>query len=95
MSLHSVTSVAARRIMLCCISASGRFVVWRDMGGARYSCYLQDFARNMCTRIPGAESVSFPAHMNLEFTLDEERLVGSVGNFTIPGSQYVSVWDSL
>ena len=96
MSLHSQAFVAAQDIMICCISCSGDMVVWRDMGDTitspKYSCYLQDFGRNRCMRVPGSEVLNFPGHMNLLFTSNEEYLVGNMRTFTNPKCHFLSVW---
>ena len=94
-SLHSSAAIPVPEAMLCAISYSGDLVVWRDMGGPQHSCYLQDFARDRCTRLPGSEETEYPAHLNLQFTLDETNLVGTMGNVTSPSRQFISIWNVL
>ena len=65
-SLHSSVTISVREAMLCAISYSGDFVIWRDMGSSQHSCYLHDFVRDKCTRLLGSEEIGFSAHLNLE-----------------------------
>lgn len=58
-------------------------------------CYLLDFTLSKCTHIPGSAEVSFPAYVNLQFTSDEEYLVGSMGKLTASGRPALSVWTCL
>ena len=95
MTRQSLATVNARDIMICCISDSGRFVVWREMYTTEHSCFLLDFALNKCIRIPGSAEVSFPAYVNLQFTSDEEYLVGNMGKLTASGRPVLSVWTCL
>ena len=95
MSLHSVVSIAARSTMMYCVSYSGRFIVWQDMSCEKYSCYLQDFVSKTCTCIPRGEDISFPAHINLKFTWNEDCLIGCMGNLINRDSHYVSLWRLL
>ena len=95
LSLHSMVSITFEQPKICCVSKSGRYVVWRAMDDGQHSCYLQDFVKDRCNRIPLSEEIRLPAHMNLAFTLNEEYLVGSVGNDANPDHQYVAVWGSL
>ena len=92
-TLHSSAMIPVPEAMLCCVSYSGNLVVWRDMGSPQRSCYLHDFAKDVCTRLPGSEETGYPANVNLKFSLDETRVVGTMGNFTRPGRQFITIWD--
>ena len=96
LSVVSVATVAGNKIKICSVSHTGRFVVWRDMDSVQQSCCLYDFDSNMCTLIQDAEHISFPAHIRLKFTLDENHLIGIMGRPSpISGGQFISVWSAL
>ncbi|KAL8789675.1 MAG: hypothetical protein Q9195_006728 [Heterodermia aff. obscurata] len=95
MTLCSTTSVSQPEIMVCCVSCSGRFVVWRDLRIEHRKCYIHDFEQNKAFQVPGSEHISPPARVKLKFTLNEDYLIGSMGEETTLFRQYVSIWSPL
>lgn len=95
MSLDSEALVTASSITIGCISHTGRLVVWRPVGDGLPTCYIQDFTENRCSALPGSDRLSFPTHTNLEFTLDEEHLVGHMSDLPIYERRRLSIWRDL
>ena len=95
MSLNSTIAISARYMTLCCISRTGKFVVWGDVAREQREYYLQDFSRGFCTLLPGSEEIIIPPDINLTFSTDEQYLLGVMGNMIYQDSNYIALWTSL
>ena len=95
LSMFAVMCYAPTGCTICCVSYSGWYVVLRDSDDFGNNCYLLDWVKKRCVRIPGSESIRSPTDFNLKFTNSEEYLVGTMADSTNAMRQYVSVWSSL
>ena len=95
MSLDAEALLTTSSMTIGCISHSGRLVIWRKLGDGLPTCYLQDFLQNTCTALPGSERLSYPTHINIEFTLDEKHLIGHMSDVPIYDRRRLSIWKDL
>lgn len=96
MSLDSTIDISARYMTICCVSRTGKFVVWaKDLSREQRNYFLQDFSTGLCTLLPGSEEIVLPPDINLTFSTDENCLLGVMGNMMNQDSNYVVLWTSL
>ena len=95
MTLCSTTKVSNPELLVCCVSYSGRFVVWRHFDGENRSCYLHDFEQDHSIEVPASEEISTPLNVSLKFTLNEDSLIGIMDSITSPGRHCISIWSPL
>lgn len=96
MSIDFESTLSASGAVICCVSHSGCYVVWCNVTSSK-TLYIYDLARNESVPLAGSEYITFPASLNLNFSHNEDCLLGVMAPCAARnrGVSYLAIWNSL